>query len=50
MRFLILAAGMLVIIGGYYMGLCAMTNQAVGQLSAIQQQYENAGAMADFSR
>ncbi|HWT55430.1 MAG TPA: hypothetical protein VN031_00155 [Candidatus Microsaccharimonas sp.] len=39
--------GLLLVIGGYYLALCQLTNLAVGQLTNIQHAYGTVAATAD---
>ncbi|MGH7240847.1 MAG: hypothetical protein ACREGB_00960 [Candidatus Saccharimonadales bacterium] len=39
--------GLLLVIGGYYLVLCQMTNLAVGQLTNIQRTYSTVANTAD---
>lgn len=42
-----LFVALLLVVGGYYLALCQMTDMTMGQLTAITRQYESAAATAD---
>jgi hypothetical protein len=42
-----LFVALLLIAGGYYLGLCKMTDMALGQLTSINQTYTNVSAASE---